>query len=313
VAYTTSELDRARKLVADNAIARREFEEKENAAREAQANLQGAAAALDAAKLNLEYTHIVAPVAGRVSRAEITVGNVVSAGGAAPVLTTLVSVSPMYVAFDADEQSYLRYSAKAAQGAKTPVYIGLANEDGYTREGVIQSVDNRLDVRSGTIRVRATLDNADGRLTPGLYARVRMSTGAPHDAILITDKAIGTDQDKKFVLVVDAANKTSYRPVVLGASIDGLRVVKSGLKAGERIVVNGIQRVRPGDAVAPNTVTMDSLVTKRVVLPGAQPEAPAAPTEAKADAPAAPAAKAEAKPANAKTAATAQRLPADRA
>ena len=313
VAYTTSELDRAQKLVADNAIARREFEEKENAAREAQANLQGAAAALEAAKLNLEYTHIVAPVAGRVSRAEITVGNVVSAGGAAPVLTTLVSVSPMYVAFDADEQSYLRYSAKAAQGAKTPVYIGLANEDGYTREGVIQSVDNRLDVRSGTIRVRATLDNADGRLTPGLYARVRMSTGAPHDAILISDKAIGTDQDKKFVLVVDAANKTSYRPVVLGASVDGLRVVKSGLKAGERIVVNGIQRVRPGDAVAPNTVTMDSLVTKRVVLPGAQPEAPAAPAEAKADTSAAPAAKAETKPANAKTAANAQRLPADRA
>ena len=297
VAYTASELTRAQTLVADNAIARREFEEKENAAREAQANLQGAAAALDAAKLNLEYTHIVAPVSGRVSRAEITVGNVVATGGAAPVLTTLVSVSPMYVAFDADEQSYLRYSAKAAQGTKTPVYIGLANEDGYTRQGVIQSVDNRLDVRSGTIRVRATLDNADGRLTPGLYARVRMSTGAPHDAILISDKAIGTDQDKKFVLVV-------------GASIDGLRVVKSGLKAGDRIVVNGIQRVRPGDAVAPNAVTMDSLVTKRVVLPGAQPEAPA---EAKADTPTAPAAKAETKPANAKTAATAQRLPADRA
>ncbi|GAQ29842.1 efflux RND transporter periplasmic adaptor subunit [Ralstonia insidiosa] len=319
VAYTTSELDRAQKLVADNAIARREFEEKENAAREAQANLQGAAAALDAAKLNLEYTHIVAPVSGRVSRAEITVGNVVSSGGAAPVLTTLVSVSPMYVAFDADEQSYLRYSAKAAQGTKTPVYIGLANEDGYTRQGAIQSVDNRLDVRSGTIRVRATLDNADGRLTPGLYARVRMSTGAPHDAILISDKAIGTDQDKKFVLVVDAANKTSYRAVTVGASIDGLRVVKSGLKAGDRIVVNGIQRVRPGDAVAPNAVTMDSLVTKRVVLPGVQPEAPAgsaqpaAEAKAKADTTTAPAAKAETKPANAKTAANAQRLPADRA
>lgn len=317
VAYTTSELDRAQKLVADNAIARREFEEKENAAREAQANQLGAAAALDAAKLNLEYTHIVAPVSGRVSRAEITVGNVVATGGAAPVLTTLVSVSPMYVAFDADEQSYLRYSAKAAQGTKTPVYIGLANEDGYTREGAIQSVDNRLDVRSGTIRVRATLDNADGRLTPGLYARVRMSTGAPHDAILISDKAIGTDQDKKFVLVVDAANKTSYRAVTVGASIDGLRVVKSGLKAGDRIVVNGIQRVRPGDAVAPNAVTMDSLVTKRVVLPGARPETPAeaptAPAEAKTDTTTAPAAKAETKPASAKTAANAQRLPADRA
>ncbi len=177
--------------------------------------------------------------------------------------------------------------------------------------------DNRLDVRSGTIRVRATLDNADGRLTPGLYARVRMSTGAPHDAILISDKAIGTDQDKKFVLVVDAANKTSYRAVTVGASIDGLRVVKSGLKAGDRIVVNGIQRVRPGDAVAPNAVTMDSLVTKRVVLPGVQPEAPAGSAqpaaEAKADTTTAPAAKAETKPANAKTAANAQRLPADRA
>ncbi len=316
VAYTTSELERAQKLVADNAIARREFEEKENAAREAQANLQGAAAALDAARLNLEYTHIVAPVSGRVSRAEITVGNVVATGGAAPVLTTLVSVSPMYVGFDADEQTYLRYSANAAQGAKTPVYIGLANEDGYTREGVIQSVDNRLDVRSGTIRVRATVDNADGRLTPGLYARVKMSSGVPHDAVLISDKAIGTDQDKKFVLVVDAANKTSYRAVTVGPSVDGLRVVKAGLKAGERIVVNGIQRVRPGDPVTPNAVTMESLVAKRAVRPGTPPQ-PAADktTEAAAPSPAtAPAAKAEpqAKPANAKTAA-AQRLPADRA
>ncbi|AXV84184.1 efflux RND transporter periplasmic adaptor subunit [Ralstonia solanacearum] len=318
VAYTTSELERAQKLVADNAIARREFEEKENAAREAQANLQGAAAALDAARLNLEYTRIVAPVTGRVSRAEITAGNVVATGGAAPVLTTLVSVSPMYVAFDADEQTYLRFSANTAQGARTPVYIGLANEDGYTREGAIQSVDNRLDVRSGTIRVRATVDNADGRLTPGLYARVKMSSGAPHDAVLISDKAIGTDQDKKFVLAVDAANKTSYRAVTLGASVDGLRVVKAGLKVGERIVVNGIQRVRPGDPVAPNAVTMESLVAKRTVRPGTppQPDADAKNTaEAAASAPAtAPAAKAEpqAQPANAKTAA-AQRLPADRA
>ncbi|WP_425220054.1 efflux RND transporter periplasmic adaptor subunit [Ralstonia solanacearum] len=320
VAYTASELDRAQKLVADNAIARREFEEKENAAREAQANLQGAAAALDAARLNLEYTRIVAPVAGRVSRAEITVGNVVATGGAAPVLTTLVSVSPMYAAFDADEQTYLRFSANAAHGGKTPVYIGLANEDGYTREGVIQSVDNRLDVRSGTIRVRATVDNADGRLTPGLYARVKMSSGTPHDAVLISDKAVGTDQDKKFVLVVDAANKTSYRAVTLGASVDGLRVVKAGLKVGERIVVNGLQRVRPGDPVTPNAVTMDSLVAKRAVRPGTPPQ-PDADTsarntaEAAAPAPAtAPAAKAEpqARPANAKTAA-AQRLPADRA
>ncbi|QOK99598.1 efflux RND transporter periplasmic adaptor subunit (plasmid) [Ralstonia pseudosolanacearum] len=316
VAYTASELERAQKLVADNAIARREFEEKENAAREAQANLQGAAAALDAAKLNLEYTRIVAPVAGRVSRAEITVGNVVATGGAAPVLTTLVSVSPMYVAFDADEQTYLRFSANTAQGAKTPVYIGLANEDGYTREGTIQSVDNRLDVRSGTIRVRATVDNADGRLTPGLYARVKMGNGAPHDAVLISDKAIGTDQDKKFVLVVDAANKTSYRPVTLGASTDGLRVVKTGLKVGERIVVNGIQRVRPGDPVAPNAVTMESLVAKRAARPGTPPQ-PDAGNPAEAAAPssaAAPAAKAtpQPKPANATTAA-AQRLPADRA
>ncbi|MDC6178749.1 efflux RND transporter periplasmic adaptor subunit, partial [Ralstonia solanacearum] len=240
VAYTASELDRAQKLVADNAIARREFEEKENAAREAQANLQGAAAALDAARLNLEYTRIVAPVAGRVSRAEITVGNVVATGGAAPVLTTLVSVSPMYAAFDADEQTYLRFSANAAHGGKTPVYIGL--------------------------------DNADGRLTPGLYARVKMSSGTPHDAVLISDKAVGTDQDKKFVLVVDAANKTSYRAVTLGASVDGLRVVKAGLKVGERIVVNGLQRVRPGDPVTPNAVTMDSLVAKRAVRPGTPPQ-----------------------------------------
>jgi multidrug efflux system membrane fusion protein len=167
--------------------------------------VRGAQAALEVAKLNLSYTRIVAPVSGKVSRAEITVGNLVAAGAASPALTTVVSVSPVYASFDVDEQSYLRYTAPGASGGKNdlPVFLGLANEDGNPHEGKIHSVDNRLDTRSGTIRVRAIFDNEDGRLLPGLYAKVKLGGGTPHPAVLINDRAIGTDQGKKFVLVVD--------------------------------------------------------------------------------------------------------------
>lgn len=255
--YTATDLARGERLLADNAIARRDYEEKQNAAREAAANLQAAQAALRTAKLNLDYTQITAPVSGRISRAEVTVGNIVSVGSTTPPLTTLVSVAKIYAAFDVDEQSFLKYVNPArSKGEQVPVYLGLANEDSASREGKVGSIDNRLDTSSGTIRVRAVFDNADGQLIPGLYARIRLGGGTPHPAVLIDEKAVGTDQDKRFVLVLDKNNHAAYREVHLGSTQDGLRVVESGLKSGERIVVNGLQRIRPGNTVNPNVVPM---------------------------------------------------------
>lgn len=257
-AYSASDLARGQRLLADNAIARRDFEEKQNTSREAAANLLMARAALQSAQLNLEHAQIIAPVSGRISRAEVTPGNVVAVGAASPPLTTLVSVARMYASFDVDEQSFLKYinPARASNGAQVPVYLGLVNEDGYPRQGTVSSVDNRVDTSSGTVRVRAVFENPDGVLLPGLYARIRLGSGASRDALLIDEKAIGTDQDKRFVLVVDQANRAVYREVRTGANQDGLRVVSSGLKTGERIVVNGLQRVRPGDLVSPHPVAM---------------------------------------------------------
>lgn len=252
-AYTASDLARGKRLLASDAIARRDFEEKRNAANEAAANLQAARAVLEAAALDLEHTRIVAPISGRVSRAALTVGNVVAAGPGAPPLTSVVSTSRMYASFEMDEQSFLKVVNPARQpgGAPMPVLLGLGNETGYPRQGTLASIDNRMDTSSGTIRVRAVFDNAGGALVPGLYARIRLGGGAPRRAVLIDEKAIGTDQSKRFVLVVGEDDRTAYREVTLGASRDGLRVVEAGLRAGERIVVNGLQRVRPGDVVAP--------------------------------------------------------------
>jgi membrane fusion protein, multidrug efflux system len=254
--YTSTDAARAERLLSDNAIAKRDYDEKQNAAREAAASVKAAQASLEAAKINLAYTHITAPVSGRVSRAELTVGNIVSTGGNAPLLTTLVSVSPIYASFDVDEQTYLRYLGRDAN-AKVPVSLGLANEDGYSRDGVVDSVDNRLDTTSGTIRVRARFNNPDGTLVPGLYARIKVGGGQPHPAVLVEDEAIGTDQDKKYVMVVDKDNHVQYREVTLGQSHEGLRVISKGLQPGERIVVNGLQRVRPNDVIKPNNVAMN--------------------------------------------------------
>jgi membrane fusion protein, multidrug efflux system len=256
-AYAGSDAARAERLLPDNAIAKRVYDEAQNAAREAVANVAAAKASLEAARINLGYTSVVAPVDGRASRAELTVGNIVSSGLNAPLLTTLVSVSPIYASFDIDEQTYLRYLARDTRVA-VPVELGLANETGYSRQGVVVTVDNELDNTSGTIRVRARFDNADGVLVPGLYARVKVGGGKPHPAVMIDDAAIGTDQDKKYVLVVDAQNHVQYREVKLGEQHDNLRVVESGLRPNERIVVNGIQRVRAGDTVYPNLVPMSA-------------------------------------------------------
>lgn len=273
VAYTASELNRAQRLLKSNAVARKDFEEKRHAARVAAAQRQGAEATLAAAQLDLEHTRVVAPVSGRVSRANVTEGNFVTTGAGSPALTTLVSVDTLYASFEVDEQSYLEFvqPASLSAGARPSVAMGLSNEQGFPRNGRLSSVDNRLDTASGTIRVRAEFDNTDGRLLPGLYARIRLTGGAQRSAVLIDETAIGTDQDKRFVLVVDENDQTVYRQVRLGALHNGMRVVETGLQAGERVVVSGLQRVRPGDPVAPNAVQPSAAPR----LAGADPGGPA--------------------------------------
>jgi multidrug efflux system membrane fusion protein len=252
---------RNQNLIASHAIAQSELDTTNNALAESQAAVKADEAAVQTAQINLAYTAITAPVTGRVSRAEITVGNLVNDGVNAPVLTRLVSVSPVYVEFEVDEQTYLKYAANGASGnsgvGRIPVQMGLANQDGYPRTGRLESLDNQLDTTSGTIRVRAAFDNPTGDLTPGLYAKVRTGGSASESAILVDDRAVGTDQDKKFVMVIDADNKANYRAVELGPMVNGLRVVRSGLHKDERIVVNGLQRVRPNSIVAPTEVAMD--------------------------------------------------------
>lgn len=260
-----SELARAQRLWEESAIAQRELEERANAAREAAANLRGAQAQLQGARLNLQYTQVRAPVAGRIGKLEVTPGNLVAAGPASPVLTTLVSVNPIYASFDANEQVILRAlkdmpggSSARALIERIPVQMGTTATVDTPFRGRLQLIDNQVDARSGTIRLRASVDNHDGSLIPGQFVRVRMGQARTTRALLVSDRAVGTDQDKKFVLVVGEGNKAEYREVTLGATDGGLRIVESGLKPGERIVVNGLQRVRPGAVVQPQVATMEA-------------------------------------------------------
>lgn len=267
VTYSKSELERSTRLWSERAIAQRELDERSNASNEANANLRAAQAALQSARLNLGYTQVKAPVAGRVGKLEVTQGNLVAAGPGAPVLTTLVSVSPIYASFDADEGtvaralSELHGSGKGAVSgdlSSIPVQIGTAATADTPFNGKLQLIDNQVDARSGTVRVRAVLDNKDGALIPGQFARIRLGQAKTRAAVLVNERAVGTDQSKRFVMVVGADNTLSYREVLLGANVDGLRVVTSGLKANERVVVNGLQRVRPGALVAPTIVPMNA-------------------------------------------------------
>jgi len=214
---------------------------------------------------------VLAPITGRISRALVTSGNLVGAGQT--LLTTVVSLDPIYVSFDGDEQVYLKYlkaahaaSVRDAQEVRNPVFVGLADENGYPHEGVLVFMDNALDPATGTIRSRARLDNHERLFTPGLFARIKLIGSARHAAVLVKDSAIGTDQTERFVLVVGADNKASYRPVKLGPLVDGLRVVAEGLAPGETIVVNGLQRVRPGAQVTPQRVAMDERSDARGLL-----------------------------------------------
>ncbi|MEX5745145.1 efflux RND transporter periplasmic adaptor subunit [Massilia sp. X63] len=249
------ELQRAERLLQDKAIAQREFDEKAAAQKELEANARAAQAQYEAARLNLAYTRVAAPIDGRVSKAEITLGNLVDASA---VLTSVVSMDRIYASFNGDEQTYLRVGARDQRAREAVVKVGLANEEGFPHTGKLEFVDNRLDARTGSVRMRALLANPDRALAPGLFARVQVGSGEAGKAVVINDRAVGTDQNRKFVVVVGADGKAEYRPVTLGPVVDGMRVVRSGLKAGEKIVVGGLQRVRPGAPVAPQMVPMDA-------------------------------------------------------
>jgi len=257
------EHERAQRLVATQAISREELDARTSSKAEGDAAVRGAQAALETAKLNLEWTVVRAPITGRVSRAAITPGNLVQAGPpSATLLTTIVSLDPIYVYFDSDEQAYLKYvNAMRRHSAELPVYVGLTNETGFPHRGKLDFVDNRLDPGAGTIRVRAVIANPSQLFVPGLFARVRLVGTEQHAVTLIQDQAVGTDQDRKFVLILKADSSVAYRPVTLGRLVDGLRVVSSGLTPGEDVVINGLLRVRPGMKVLAKRATMSDSAT----------------------------------------------------
>jgi len=248
LSYAKSERERAQRLWDESAIARRELDERVNGAQEADANLRAAQAALTSAKLNLSYTEVRAPVSGRVGRLEVTVGNLVAAGPGAPVLTTLVSVNPIYASFDADEHVVLEI---LKEKQNVPVDAETVTNGGRQLRGRLQLIDNQVNTRSGTVRVRAVFDNKDGSLIPGQFVKLRMGRATTQQALLVSERAIGTDQSKRFVIVVGPDDKAIWREVKLGGTANGQRIVTSGLESGERIVVNGLQRVRPGALLDP--------------------------------------------------------------
>lgn len=257
-AHAEHEAERAQSLWSDRAIAQRELDDRLLARADAQASVSAAQAALQAAQLSLDYTQLRAPVAGRIGRLEVTVGNQVSAGASGPVLAHIVSVSPIYASFDADEQNARAALAGARRTEQVPVQIRVSGGEGKPVEGRLQLVDNQIDAQSGTLRLRAVFDNPDGRLIPGQFARIELGQAQPRLALLVNERAVMTDQDKRFVWVVDADQKVQWREVELGATVGGLREVTAGLKAGERIVLSGLQRVRPGAQVAPAQIAMDA-------------------------------------------------------
>ena len=250
---------RAQALIDDNAISHEELDLRGAAQAQSAADVQAAESAVATAKLNLSFTEVRAPVSGRAGRAMVTVGNLATADET--LLTTVVSQDPMYVYFDADENSYLRYKEqerrKERSAQDNAVHVGLANESGYPHAGAVDFLDNQVNPTIGTVRARAVLPNADRIFTPGLYARVQFVSGQKAQALLIDDKAVLTDQDRKYVYAVDQEGKAQRKDVVLGGMVDGLRVVQSGLAPDDKIVVVGLQKVfSPGMPVIPAEVSM---------------------------------------------------------
>ena len=274
------EQKRVLRLKETGAVSQEEVDERSSTVAQQEANVAGAEAALESAQLNMSFTRVTSPIDGRVSRAEVTRGNLVTGGSnGGTFLTSVVSIDPIYLYFEGDEATYLRYIQMARAGerpssrdAPNPVRVGLANEEGFPHEGTMNFVDNQVNAQTGTIRARAVLPNKDGLYIPGLFARVQLLGSSEYTAILIDDRAVNTDQSQKYVLLLAPGNKIDYRRVKLGRVIDGLRIVREGLKPGEVIVVNGAQRVHPGIVVSPQTVAMQGDVS----VPDQQ-QAPAAP------------------------------------
>ncbi|MEQ7918236.1 multidrug efflux RND transporter periplasmic adaptor subunit MexE [Xanthomonas sp. WHRI 1810A] len=256
---SANEAQRGERLRSNNAISAELADSRNTNAQESKAAVAAIQAQLDLARLNLSFTRVTAPISGRVSRAEITAGNIVTAD--TTPLTSLVSTDRVYAYFDADERVFLKYNQLARDGKRgqtTPVYMGLSNESDNPHLGQMNFVDNQVNPKTGTIRGRAVFDNSKGDYTPGLYARLKLVGSGTYSAMLIKDEAVGTDLGKKFVLVVDKDNKAIYRTVDLGPKLEGLRIVRSGLAKDDRIVVNGLQRVRPGTPIDPQDTPMAS-------------------------------------------------------
>ena len=259
-----SEARRGERLRQSNAISAELADARASAAAEARAAVAATQAELDNARLNLSFTRVTSPINGRVSRAEITEGNLVNAGQS--LLTSVVSTDRVYAYFDADERVFLKYvelARKAGGDARgdSPVYLGLSSESGHPHEGRLDFLDNQVNPRTGTIRGRAVFDNSQGEFTPGLYARLKLVGSSTYPATLIKDEAVGTDLGKKFALVLDQNNAVQYRAIELGPKLEGLRIVRSGLTRGEQIVVNGLQHAMPGATVDPQNVPMADTAT----------------------------------------------------
>lgn len=268
--------ERAGALVEARAISREEFETRRAASAQAAAGVRAAEAAVAAARLDLQFTEVRSPIAGRAGRALVTEGNLAQAD--ATLLTTVVSQDPVHVYFEADERAFLRYQALTRSGrrdaTRNPVRVGLADEEGHPHAGTVDFIDNVVDSTTGTVRARAVLPNPDRVFTPGLFARVQLEGSEPFDALLVDDRAVLTDQDRKYVYVLDADNTAQRRDVTLGREVDGLRVVEAGLEPGDEVIVAGVQKVFfPGMPVAPVRVAMDG--TPDSAAPGAVAAAPA--------------------------------------
>lgn len=263
----SSNLERGRKLLESNAIPAEDVDARVAGLAEAEASLQAARARVDAAQLNVDFTQVTAPITGRVSDHFISVGNLISGGSAqSTLLTTIVSTDPIYVRFEADESlvlNYLRLNAagkrQSARDYEAPVQLGLADEEGFPHEGVVDFVDNRFDQGTATMRARARIPNPDGLLFPGMFARVRITGEAERDALLVPDKAVQTTQTLRYVLVVDGQGIVQHRPVVVGAlTTDGLREIREGVGPDDQVVTSGLFFARPGNRVQAQLVEPDA-------------------------------------------------------
>jgi multidrug efflux system membrane fusion protein len=273
-AFAKVEFERAASMVKTQTVAQRTYDERQNASRAANAAIDANTAELKQAELDLEHAYVRAPISGRASRAEITVGNLVQPGPGAPLLTTIVGSQSLYADFEVDEQTYVetvRFYASGREGERRiRVQLTVPGDRKSVHEGTIYTFDNRIDIASGTIRARAKFDNSDGTLVPGMFVSVKLAEGAEREALLVPERAVGFDQSKKYVYIVDRANKVAYREVALGKRVQAQRIVLDGVKPGDRVIVDGVQHVRPSATVeareaSPGAVAQASLPQEAAV------------------------------------------------